>query len=193
MPENNSMKNKIISFAALALALGTVVYANTLAAFDNAPQVQSVAPNPVIIAQPNVQQTVPSTDKPAASSITHTPTQTPVKNPTQVVVEDPVIIPKSKYKDGTYTASSSYAVPEGSEQITVTLTITNDIVVDATVVNDASRGDSRKYQSRFQSGYKAQVVGKNIDDIQLSRVSGSSLTPRGFNAALTKIKTQAVA
>ncbi len=187
------MKNKIISFAALALSLGTVVYANTLAKLDAATEVQSVVPSPVIVAQPNVQQTVPATNKPVSSSPTPAPTQAPVKNPTPVVVKDPVIIPKSKYKDGTYTASSSYSVPEGTEQITVTLTIADDIVVDATVVNDASRGDSRKYQSRFQSGYKAQVIGKNIDDIQLSRVSGSSLTPRGFNSALAKIKTQSIA
>jgi len=35
------------------------------------------------------------------------------------------------------------------------------------------------------------VIGKNIADVQLSRVSGSSLTPEGFNNALATIKSQA--
>ena len=201
MSENNSIKNKIISFAALALAIGTVVYANTVAkvieSTEAAAQTSTpvvpisaeqggvVATQPGIVTSPSPTISTPVSSTPAPAA--------PVKTPPPVVVKDPVIIPKSKYKDGTYTATGTYAVPEGSEQITVTLTVTNDIVVESSVVNDANEGDSRKYQSRFANSYKVQVVGKDIDDIRLSRVSGSSLTPNGFNAALAKIKTQAIA
>jgi hypothetical protein len=39
--------------------------------------------------------------------------------------------------------------------------------------------------------YKQYVVGKKIDEVQLTKVSGSSLTPQGFNDALAKIKAEA--
>jgi hypothetical protein len=35
------------------------------------------------------------------------------------------------------------------------------------------------------------VVGKNISELQLTKVSGSSLTPQGFMDALEKIKAEA--
>jgi len=51
--------------------------------------------------------------------------------------------------------------------------------------------ESQHYQSRFLSGYKQYVVGKNISSVNLTNVSGSSLTPIGFDNALTQIKAQA--
>ncbi len=99
----------------------------------------------------------------------------------------------NKYKDGTYTATGNYRSPAGSETIDVTLAIRNDIIIDATVVGHATIDRSVDYQSRFISGYKSYVIGKNIDSINLTKVSGSSLTPKGFNAALTEIKTEAKA
>jgi hypothetical protein len=35
------------------------------------------------------------------------------------------------------------------------------------------------------------VVGKNIDEVNLGKVSGSSLTPIGFNNAIEDIRSQA--
>lgn len=43
----------------------------------------------------------------------------------------------------------------------------------------------------FKSGVSSLTVGKDIDDVKLSRVSGSSLTSTGFNSALDTIKTEA--
>ncbi len=37
------------------------------------------------------------------------------------------------------------------------------------------------------------VVGKKIDEVQLTKVAGSSLTPKGFMDALEKVKTEAKA
>ena len=48
-----------------------------------------------------------------------------------------------------------------------------------------------EYQDDFVGGYKSQVVGKSIAEIQLGKVSGSSLTSRGFNEALDQIRNQA--
>lgn len=95
------------------------------------------------------------------------------------------------YKDGTYSATGSYTSPGGVESISVTLILKGDTVVDSTVIAGTKDRDSREYQDQFISGYKSMVVGKNIKTIKLSRVSGSSLTSRGFNNALTSIEAQA--
>lgn len=98
------------------------------------------------------------------------------------------------YKNGMYTAEGGYQSPGGTESITVSLTIKNDAVIDATVApNIATDNDAQEFQSEFIDGYKTLVVGKNINDIHLSRVSGSSLTSNGFNNALEQIKSQAKA
>jgi uncharacterized protein with FMN-binding domain len=97
----------------------------------------------------------------------------------------------SKYKDGTYTSAGAYKSPAGPESVEVTLVIRNDIIMDATVVGKAKNDISIKMQNAFIEGYKTLVIGKNIDSIKVDKVSGSSLTPKGFNAAVELIKTQA--
>lgn len=97
----------------------------------------------------------------------------------------------SGYKDGTYTASAPYMTPEGSETVSVTLTVANGIVTDASVTENVTIRDSRRYVDMFMAGYKQQVVGKSLASLKLSRVSGSSLTSAGFNAAVEKIRSEA--
>lgn len=95
------------------------------------------------------------------------------------------------YKDGTYEVDGNYISPGGAEEIGVTLTLENGIVTDSIVEVRATRDISVTMQSDFAANYKEQVIGKNIDDIMLTKVSGSSLTPKGFNDAVEKIKEQA--
>ena len=97
------------------------------------------------------------------------------------------------YKDGTYNATGSYRTPGGQESIEVKITIADGMVTDASVTQNASGGEAEEYQSKFVSGYKSQVIGKKIEDVSLSRVAGSSLTPLGFNTAIEDIKTEAKA
>ncbi|HEX8183028.1 MAG TPA: hypothetical protein VF575_05510 [Candidatus Saccharimonadales bacterium] len=97
----------------------------------------------------------------------------------------------SAYTDGTYTATGSYRTPEGTESIDVTLTIAKGAVTDSSVETSASDPKSARYQEDFTDNYKQYVVGKSLDEINLSRVSGSSLTSNGFNTALEDIKTEA--
>ena len=120
------------------------------------------------------------------TSIPTPTTPTPVPTPTPVT-------PTSRYKDGTYSAVGEYISPGGEESINLTLTLKNDVIVDAQVVSNAIRPNSVIYQGKFISGYKTLVVGKNIDNVALTKVSGSSLTPKGFADALAKIKVQAAA
>lgn len=98
----------------------------------------------------------------------------------------------STYKDGTYTATASYNSPGGMDQIKVTLTLKNDVVMDVTTTASGDK-TSERYQAMFLADYKQYVVGKNIASVKLDKVSGPSLTPAGFNDALAKIKAQAKA
>jgi hypothetical protein len=95
------------------------------------------------------------------------------------------------FRDGQYTATGVYTSPGGAESIDVVITLEDNLVVDATVTPNASLPISINYQTMFVDNYQELVLGKNISEIQLDVVSGSSLTPKGFNNALEQIKVQA--
>ncbi len=97
----------------------------------------------------------------------------------------------AEYKDGSYTADGSYTTPGGQEMIGVTLTLANGVVTEVEVEEKGIKPISKEKQADFAKNYKTQVVGKKIDEINLTKVSGSSLTPKGFNAALELIKAEA--
>lgn len=99
----------------------------------------------------------------------------------------------SVYKDGTYSATGSYMSPGGKDLLGVTITLADDVITSVTVTNGAGDHTSDRYQEKFISGYKQYVVGKNIADVKLTKVSGASLTPIGFNDALSQIKSKAKA
>lgn len=95
------------------------------------------------------------------------------------------------YADGTYTAEGSYQTPETVEQISVTLTLADGVVTDVEVTGDPQARETEQYQGQFIAGIADEVVGVAIDELNVSRVAGSSLTSGGFNAALEDIKDQA--
>jgi hypothetical protein len=94
----------------------------------------------------------------------------------------------------TYTARGEYQTPARIEHIIdVTLTLEGDIVTGADIIYDEGSGFSNSHQERFDSGYRAQVIGKSLDQISLSRVGGASITSRSFNEVVTAIEAQASA
>lgn len=95
------------------------------------------------------------------------------------------------YADGTYTAEGSYATPESVETITVTVTLEDDIVTAVEVTGDPQKRESEQYQGQFIGGIADVVVGQDIDELNVSRVAGSSLTSDGFNKAVETIKSEA--
>lgn len=97
----------------------------------------------------------------------------------------------ASYKDGEYKAEGNYTSPGGAESLDVTLTLAGGVVTDAEVISNATRPISKQMQASFIGGFKEQVIGKNIDEINLTKVSASSLAPKGFNNAVEEIKTQA--
>ncbi|MFF2344184.1 FMN-binding protein [Pseudarthrobacter sp. NPDC058119] len=95
------------------------------------------------------------------------------------------------YKDGTYSADGNYVSPNGTETVGVQVTLAAGKVTDVKITQHPSNPNTRKFQGQFAGGIAAQVVGRNIDELNVSKVSGSSLTSGGFNQALAKIKAEA--
>lgn len=128
-------------------------------------------------------QATPATDQTASTTAA---TTTPVTADADIPKNTATV-----YKNGTYAATGSYMSPGGADRLAVSLTLADDIITDITVTPGAGDPKSEKYQAMFISGYKQFVVGKNIADVKLSKVSGSSLTSIGFNEAIDKIKAEA--
>lgn len=108
--------------------------------------------------------------------------------------EEPAVMEteaSSTYINGSYTTEVFYLTPARDEyQMDITVTLQNDIVIDSTIVY--SRGaEVDPNPQRFNKAYKAEIIGKNIDEINLSRVGGASLTSTAFNEGLDLIKEQA--
>jgi uncharacterized protein with FMN-binding domain len=97
----------------------------------------------------------------------------------------------STYKDGTYNADGTYVSPNGTETVGVELTLASGKVTAVEITQHPSNPNTRKFQGEFAGGIAAQVVGKSIDEIKVSKVAGSSLTSGGFNDAVEKIKSEA--
>lgn len=95
------------------------------------------------------------------------------------------------YADGTYEAKGNYQSPNGTEEVDVSVTLKGDVITAVTVTHEATNPNSVSYQTKFADGIAAEVVGKKIDEINVSRVAGSSLTSGGFNAAIETIKSDA--
>lgn len=180
--------------AILVAALLPVVILGSVVMQQSSSTTESVSSVVAVAQQPSSTTNATVTTAPAPSPTTTTPTPTPSTTPTAPVVQ-PTPAPtaaKSTYTDGTYSVTSAYRVPEAAPQsIGVKVTLKNDIVTDVVLTEMATDETSREYQDVFAAGYKTFAVGMNIADIQLSRVSGASLTSRGFNDALAAIKKSA--
>jgi len=96
----------------------------------------------------------------------------------------------SAYKDGVFSADGSYQAPDGNQTIGVQVTLAGNGITDVVVTPQSQDGASARWQQTFADGVKAKVVGRRIDEVSLDSVSGSSLTPIGFNAAIERIKAQ---
>jgi uncharacterized protein with FMN-binding domain len=156
------MKSK--AFISSALAIIGILLIGGIALYSNNGVVTMQTGSDITAGTPTTANTPPGTGTPVATS---------------------------PYKDGTYTATGNYVSPGGKQAISVTVVLAGGKVADVTVTPAATDATSDKYQDKFVSGIKQQVVGKSIDALNVGVVSGSSLTAGGFNDALTKIKAQA--
>lgn len=104
---------------------------------------------------------------------------------------EPVVV-RRDFANGTFTAQGSYRSPGGSDTIEVTAVIKDDLLTDISVEKVIASRVSTGYIERFARNIGNEVIGQPIKGLTSpSRVSGSSLTSRGFNAALETIRTEA--
>lgn len=129
-------------------------------------------------ATPNTPTAPPKNTPPTPSAPSTPATPTPAPADT------------NRYTNGTYRTQSTYRTPEGTYVMDVTLVIANDSVTSASLSFDAD-GARSGYSKRFTSGYQNQVISKNLEGLNLSRVSGASLTTNAYNNALNNIRNQA--
>lgn len=102
-------------------------------------------------------------------------------------------IPETTYTDGTYTSVTSYLTPKNVEhEITVEITLSDDAVSGATVLYDGAEAETGSHK-RFEDAYEAEILGVVLDDVELSRTGGASLTTEAFNEAIEVIKQEAKA
>ncbi|MBP9815678.1 hypothetical protein KBD09_00365 [Candidatus Woesebacteria bacterium] len=113
-------------------------------------------------------------------------TETPTPTTAEVQVDA-----KTEYKDGTYEAIGNYTSPAQKEEVAISLTLKDGLVTDATFEGKGVHEISKKMQGKFKEGFTEEVVGKPLDEIALTVVNGSSLTPKGFMEAVEKIKVEA--
>lgn len=98
----------------------------------------------------------------------------------------------NNYNDGEYSAEGEYQSPNGNEKIVISVVLKDSKIDDVFVETEADNPTSQQYQDRFAGGIEKEVVGKHIDNVSVSRVNGSSLTPKGFEVALNEIKLEAL-
>ena len=130
----------------------------------------------------------PAQDENTKAVVETTP---PVGIETQPNTQPVITATSSVYADGTYTGVGSYASPAGTEEVSITLTLSDDVVTAATFEGKATNPASINNQKKFADGYETLVVGKPLNDINLTVVNGSSLTSKGFMEAVTKIRQEA--
>lgn len=99
---------------------------------------------------------------------------------------------EQSYADGTYSAEGEYATPETVEKIEVTITLADNVITAVEVAGTPMRPETVRFQGQFIDGIADEVVGVDIDKINVKRVAGSSLTSGGFNKAVDAIKAQAL-
>lgn len=96
------------------------------------------------------------------------------------------------FTPGTYNATGQYPTPGGLQGIGVTVTLEADgTITELEVDPKAEIGNSVQFQAKFAGGIKSEVVGKPIQELNVDKVSGSSLTSGGFNRAIEDIVKEA--
>lgn len=108
------------------------------------------------------------------------------------VTQQPIeTITEQAYADGTYTKITRYFTPKRVEhKITTTIDLEDDVIVGVNVIYDDAEAKTPSHLS-FDGAYRDEVLGRKLDEINPSRVGGSSLTTASFNEAVGEIKSEA--
>ncbi len=208
--KNPSILNKILAGAVLVLVLALITMGiisskktNEVAKEEGALTEPNNGGNSDVASNVNTEVNTPvsspvSSPKSTPVAPINTPvkttpkaTVTPIHSPVVVSTPTPVVSQTYKYKDGTYSVTSSYWTPAGNQDIAVRVTLKNDVVTDTSITDKTDDNESSRYVSRFTNSYSQYVIGKSIAGLSISKVAGASLTTKGFNDALKTIRTEA--
>ncbi|MFS0883767.1 FMN-binding protein [Aeromicrobium sp. 179-A 4D2 NHS] len=131
-----------------------------------------------------------NTDESAATSETPSVTDAPTASSSA-----PAGGATGTFTAGEYEATGEYTTPDGRTQ---SIEVEVDLAADGTITaldadGQAEGGNSEQFQKKFESGIDEQVVGRKITELDVDKVSGSSLTSGGFNDAIDQIIGQAQA
>lgn len=85
--------------------------------------------------------------------------------------------------------SIQYYVKRRAETLTVKLFMEGKTIRNLELSQIATNVESQQYQDGFAAEIKTVVVGKSIDEINVSRVAGASYTSDAFMEAISKIKS----
>ena len=109
---------------------------------------------------------------------------------TEVTADESSVASEAEASTETYSAMASYFTPNRTEhEMEVVLELDGETIVDANVDYNGGTAQTPQHIS-FDEAYLTQVIGQDINNVQLSRVGGSSLTSAAFNEAVTDIKAQ---
>lgn len=129
-----------------------------------------------------------NTDAPAEVA---EPEPEPTRFPSPEPSEGPEPVLYGDYTDGEYTAPGSYTAHGAPNEITVTVTLEDNAVAGVEVDGAAESGSSKRFQDQFAEEVSELVVGVPLDEIEVGKVAGSSLTGAGFLEALNRIRDDA--
>ena len=135
--------------------------------------------------QSSVQRT-PVSSSTTNNAVEAQPETTAVNNSSSTVSES-----SSIYDDGTYTASSTYMVPRGSNSINTKITVSGGKIATVEVDHNYSDRESGMYIDSFENALQSVVIGQSIDGISPSRIGGATLTTNAFSQTLTTIANEA--
>ena len=82
-----------------------------------------------------------------------------------------------------------YSVRRIPESITVNIALNGSTVTDLQLSQNPGSGQSAAIQDAFAAEIKSYVMGKNLKDINVSRVAGASYTTNAFMQAIKKMQT----
>lgn len=91
---------------------------------------------------------------------------------------------------GSFTGEASYSTGRAVHELDVTLTLADDVVTAVDITYDGLGEPQTPALRNFNEAYEPEVIGKNIDEINLSRVGGASWTSDAFNEAVAEIRGQ---
>jgi len=177
----NTATKIIVSIGSIAV-IATAGIGGFLLATSNSSSMPSITGT---VSQTTTPSTVSAVTSVATTSSTTSPSSSSGSSSTST---------SSGYKDGTYTASSSYNVPHGNtNSMSATVTVSGGNITAVSTNNNYSDGESAMYVDSFKSSVSSAAVGSSLANASFSRIGGASLTTQAFDSVLDQIRTQATA